>query len=213
MIDKGTKRGTGGWYQAGGRRFSCVRGFRGVAIQCRDALEADEPLAFRDADETNTLRVASYDRNLVDGRPHEGAARGDQHDFVVMDDLQRSNHFTVAIRRLQRDDALAPAALRRKVLHRRELAEAVLRGGENVTVADDDQGIDPLRVAEAYAPDARGFAAHGAHFVFVKANGLAAGREQHDFALSIGERDADQLVVGSEIDRDDAARARAGKCR
>ena len=41
----------------------------------------------------------------------------------------------VAIGGLQRDHALAAAAMRREILQRRELAVAVLRGGEHVALA------------------------------------------------------------------------------
>ena len=64
-------------------------------------------------------------------------------------DLQRADHATVAIGDLQRDHALAAAAVRREVLERRELAEAVFGGGENVALLGHDQRIDALLLARA----------------------------------------------------------------
>src|SRR5690606_3843705 len=93
-----------------GRRFAafavlCVVAFR------YDPLQTDEAIAFVEADQTHALRVAALDRNVADGRAHERTARADQHDLVVLLDLHRADHASVALGRLQGDDALAAAAM------------------------------------------------------------------------------------------------------
>jgi hypothetical protein len=82
-----------------------------------------------------------------------------------------------------------------KVLERRELAVAVFRSGQDISLVGHDQRIDALIVARAHAAHAGGLAAHRPHLVLDEADRLAAGREQQDVARAVGDRDADQLVA------------------
>ena len=63
-----------------------------------------------------------------------------------------------------------------------------------------DQRDELLAVAEAHAAHAGGVAAHRPHVLLVEADRLAAAGEQHDLALAVGERDADQAVVVAQVD-------------
>ena len=96
--------------------------------------------------------------------------------------LQRRDHLAVALGGLQRDDALPAATVLREVFERRELAVTVGRGREHQPVAHDDERDEFLAGGELDAAHAGGFAAHGAHFFFVEADGLATARRENDFA-------------------------------
>ena len=169
-------------------------------VQALDALDADQALALPETDQAHALGVAPLHRDLVHRGAHQRAARADQHDFLARHDLQRRHGVTVAIRGLQRDHALAAAAVRGKLRERRQLAVAVGGGGEHRTFADHDQRDQLLSGAEADAAHAGRLAPHVAHLVLVEADRLAAARYQHDLAVAVGERHAHQLVVVVQVD-------------
>ena len=134
-----------------------------------------------------------------------------EHDFVVGAHLHGAHHVPVAVGDLQRDHALPAAPVLGEIIERRQLAEAVLRGRENVALFRDDQCIDPLIVGQAHAPHARGFAPHRPHLLFGEADRFPGGGEQQYVLRAVGDVDAHQLVTLIERDGDDAAGARPRK--
>ncbi len=88
------------------------------------------------------------------GGPHQRADRTDQHHFVVGIDLDSADHAAVALGGLDRNHALAAAALHRELRRGGALAETVLGGGQHVAVAHDQQGHDlvPIAPGEYRAP-------------------------------------------------------------
>src|SRR6186713_2303631 len=186
---------------------------RAVHDQALDALDAGQPLALVQPDEAYALRISTHDGDLRHRGAHQRASRTDEHELMLGIHLQRRDHLAVALGSLQRDDALAAAAMRREVLERRELAVAIGRGREDEPIADDDQRNQFLAFRELDAADAGRLAAHGPHLFLVEADRLATARRKNDFSFAIGERDTDQAVTLIQPNGDDAAGARARKRR
>src|SRR5262249_30763580 len=126
-----------------------------------DALQTDQPIPFVEADQAHALGIATLDRDFADRRAHQRAAGADQHDLVLRVHQQRADHLAVALADLQRDHALAAAAVDREILDQRALAVAVLRSREHhALLVDDHQRDDFLAHGQADAADARSGAAH-----------------------------------------------------
>src|SRR5690606_17145415 len=158
--------------------------------------------------ETYALRVAAHRRDVADGRAHERARRRDQHELVFRRDLQRTDETAVALRRLDRDDALPAAALQRELLDRRQLAVAVLGGDRDRAARQNAERDDLVALTRELEPaDARGIAAHRPDVVLREADGLTGAREQHDVLRSVRDAGVDEPVVGTNVERDDAGRA------
>src|SRR6185436_6421051 len=104
-----------------------------------DALDTGQALAITQPDEAYTLGIAADDGDLAHRRAHQRAGRTDEHELMLGIHLQRGDHLAVALGGLQRDDALATAAVLREILERRELAVAIGRGREDEPVAYDDE--------------------------------------------------------------------------
>ena len=79
-----------------------------------DALEPGELIPLLEADEAHALGIAADHRDVLDRRAHQGAVLAHEHDLIVETHLQRSDHAAVAVGDLQRDHALAAAAVRRE---------------------------------------------------------------------------------------------------
>ena len=100
--------------------------------------------------------------------------------------------------------------------HRRALAVAVLGGGEHalrLVVLRHQHGDDALTVFEVHAAHAARIAPHRAHVRLAEAHRLAGVGEQHDVALAVGDRHADEVVTIVEARGDDADAARVGEGR
>src|SRR5215469_14755942 len=67
-----------------------------LSVEALDALDADQPLAFPEADEAHALGVAALHRDPIDGGAHQGAGGADQHDLLSRHDLQRRHGEAVA---------------------------------------------------------------------------------------------------------------------
>src|SRR5690606_18333693 len=119
------------------RAMSAASGF--VVVDRFDPREPAEALARLEANQSDSLGVAADDGNIGDRRAHQRAVRADQHDFVVLHDLQCTDRLAVALRRLYGDNALAAAALHGELAHLRALAEAVLGGGEQLALPHDSE--------------------------------------------------------------------------
>src|SRR5689334_4200488 len=111
------------WVAVDNSRVGSARS--GLFPEAFDAFDARQPLPLTQADEANALRITSNDGDFADGRTHQRARGTDQHELVVGIDLQRRHHLAVAVSSLQRDDALATAAMLREVFERRQLAVAI----------------------------------------------------------------------------------------
>src|ERR1022692_3095225 len=193
-----------------------LAGFVGSPVlddQTVDTFEACQLIALLEADQAHALRVAPHDRNILDRSAHQSASLAHEHDLIIEAHLQRTDHASVAVRHLQSNDALAAAAVSRKVFERREFAVAVFGSGQDKALVGHDERIDALIVAEANAAHPGGLAAHRAHFVLDESNRLSACRKQQNIATAVGDRGTDQLVALVERDRYDAIGARAGKQR
>src|SRR6202020_2192890 len=101
-----------------------------------------------------------------------------------------------------------PASVLGEILERGQLAEAVLRCGENEAVLRDDQCIDPLLVAQLHAAYAGRLSAHRPHFFLDEPYRLAARREQQNVLGTVGDGNAHQLIARIERHGNDAAGAR-----
>ena len=91
-----------------------------------DALEAGELLALVERDQGHALGGAALLADLRHRGADQHAAGGDQHHLVVVVDQHRADQRAVALGSLDRDHALAAAAVARVLGDRRALAEAVL---------------------------------------------------------------------------------------
>src|SRR5205085_7481853 len=136
------------------------------------------------------------------------AAGRDQHHLVVVVDQHGAHHLAVSLRDLDRDHALAAAAMARIVAERRALAEAVLGGGEHALrlVVRREHAHHALAFAQAHAAHAGRLAAHGTHVGLLEAYRLALGGEEHDVVFAVGERRAHEVVAFAQAHGDDAAR-------
>src|SRR5690606_12726320 len=97
------------------------------AVLSDDALEPDETIAFVEANQAHALCVAPLYGNLTHGGAYESAARADQHDLIVLLDLQRPDHAAIALGRLQRDGALSPVSMHGQAFGRQQHSVTVLR--------------------------------------------------------------------------------------
>src|SRR5258706_10699141 len=165
-----------------------------------DARDADEAIVLVEANQPDALGVASHRGNVRERRAHERAGRRYQHQLVFGRDLQRAHDAAVALRRLNTDDALTPAALHRVLLERRELAVAVRGGRHDRPRADDDERDELVsRTGQLQPAHARGVATHRSHVAFGETDGLARAGEQHDFLLAVRDPGADQSVVVAQL--------------
>ena len=117
-----------------------------IRRQAVDALQPGELIALFQPDQAHALGIAPDHRNVLHRRAHQHAVLAHEHDLIVHAHLQRADHEAVAVGDLQRDDALAAAAMLGKILQRRQLAEAVLRCGEDEALLRYDQRIDALLI-------------------------------------------------------------------
>jgi hypothetical protein len=85
----------------------------GLVVGLGDGLDADHLLALVEADDAYALGVAARLAHLADARADDLAAVGDHHELVVLDDEVEVDDVAVALAGVDRDDALAAAALRR----------------------------------------------------------------------------------------------------
>src|SRR5271154_5195954 len=137
-----------------------VGGCRVGGIRALDALEAGELISLFEPDQAHALSIASNDGDVLYRRAHQHAVLTHQHNLIVQAYLQRADHDAVAVRNLQRDDALTATAVLREILDRRQLAETILRCRQNESLLADDQRVDPLIGAQFHAAHARRLAAH-----------------------------------------------------
>src|SRR5690606_38134985 len=106
-----------------------------------DALQADQAIAFIDANQAHALGVTTLHRDFADLRAHQGAARADQHALVFRLHQQSANHPTISLADLQCDHALTAPTMDREVLDRGPLAVAILGRGEHhaLLIHDDER--------------------------------------------------------------------------
>src|SRR5882724_7523126 len=108
-------------------------------------LHARELGAFVEVDQAHPLRRATHLADLLHARPYQDAARGDQHDLVLVAHQHRSDDLAVPLGRLDRDHPLRAAAVAGVFGDRRALAEAVLgRGQHRLGLGVGDQHRDDL---------------------------------------------------------------------
>src|SRR5712691_5748045 len=87
-----------------------------------DALDAGELLAGVERNQRHTLRRAPHLPELRDTGTDQHAAGGDQHHLVMLLDEHGADHRAIALGGLDRDHALAAAAVARIFSDRRALA-------------------------------------------------------------------------------------------
>src|SRR2546423_509240 len=80
-----------------------------------DALDAGELGAFVEVDQAHALRRTPHLADLLHARAYEHAARGDEHDLVLVAHEHRADDLAVALGRLDRDHPLRAAAVTRVV--------------------------------------------------------------------------------------------------
>src|SRR5437870_9490220 len=143
------------------RRFAVAAVAVAIAIAevaLLDALDAGELLAGVERDQRHALRRAAHLAQLRDAGADQHAAGRDQHHFVVVVDQHGADHGAVALRGLDRDHALAAAAVARVFADRRALAEAVFGGGEYAFgfIVGGEHAYHALTLAQAHAAHAGG---------------------------------------------------------
>src|SRR6056297_3878532 len=173
-----------------------------------DAFQTHEGFVVTQADQAHALRVAAEDGDVGHRRAHQGTGVADEHDLVVVGDLQRAHHASVALGRLDGDEPLAAAALHGELVRLAALAVAVFRRREDEPLREDDERDHLVVVGQADAAHTGRTAAHRSHVGLAEADGLAAAREQHDVAVAVGEGHVHQVVALAQIDGDDAVRPR-----
>src|SRR3990167_761058 len=89
------------------------------------ALQTGEVLTLFESDQSDALGVAPDDGDLLDARAYKSSAAGDQHGLILVAHHARAHDRTIALADLNRDDALAAAAMFRVILERRTFAVAV----------------------------------------------------------------------------------------
>src|SRR5947209_94500 len=122
-----------------------------------DALHSGELGAFVQVDQAHPLSRAAHLADLLDERAYQNAARGDQHDLVLVAHQHRAYDFAVALGRLDPDHPLSAAAVAGVFRDRGALAEAVLRRREHrLALAVRDQHRDyPPALADLHSAHAR----------------------------------------------------------
>src|SRR6266496_3767108 len=78
-----------------------------VLFLLRDALDARELGAFVKVDKPHALSRAPHLADLLHARAYEDAARGDEHDLVLVAHQHRADDFAIACGRLDRDHPLS----------------------------------------------------------------------------------------------------------
>src|SRR6266568_3279979 len=152
-----------------------------VLFLLRDALHARELGAFVEIDQAHALSRAPHLADLLHAHAYEHAARGDEHDLVLVADQHRADDLAVPLGRLDRDHPLTPPAVARVVGDRGALAETLLGGRQNrLAHAVRDQHRDhPLAFADLHSAHAARLAAHRPHVLFLEAHRLAGVGEEH----------------------------------
>src|SRR5690606_3054262 len=118
--------------------------------------------------QAHALRVASVHGDIGNGGTNQRAGIRNQHDFIVVGDKLGANHSAVTFVRLNGNHALAATSLQRIFVRRRALAIAVLGGGKNVPVADDDEVGHAFAFRKTNAAHTGSGATHRAHVFFVE---------------------------------------------
>src|SRR5467141_3456738 len=196
-------------------RVACLLPIYLVLFLLGDALDAGELGAFVQVDEAHALSRAAHLANLLDAHAYEHAARGDEHDLVLVAHQHGADELAVAFARLDPDHPLRAAAVARVIGDRRALAETVLGGSQHrLLFAVRDQHRDhALAFGDLHSAHAARLPSHRPHVVFLEAHRLAAVGDQHHVVLALGDRGADQVVAVVELDRDDPFLARIGELR
>ncbi len=88
-------------------------------------------LAVAETDQVHALGVAPDNGNFLHARANERAAAGDEHRLVLGRDDAGTHDHAVTRAHLDRDHALATAAVFRVLRERRTFAVAVARGGQH----------------------------------------------------------------------------------
>src|SRR5262245_1195919 len=168
-----------------------------VDVALLDALEAGELLALVERDQRDALRRAAGLADLRHRGADEHAPGRYQHHLVILLDQHRADHGAVPLGGLDRDHALAAAAVARVLGDRRAFAVAFLGRREHRArfVLRREHAHHPAAFGEAHAAHAGGLAAHRAHLAFLEAHALAVGGEEHHVVLAVGEGGADEVVA------------------
>src|SRR5207245_5689933 len=169
--------------RAGGRRRRLRGGFAVAAVAVAlelallDPLQAGELLAVAKGDQRDALRGTALLADLRHAGADQNTAGRDQHHLVVVVDQHRADHPAIALGSLDRDHALAAAAVARIFADRRALAESVLGRGQHGFrfIVRREHAHHPLALAEAHAAHAGRLAAHRPHVALLEAYRLAIG--------------------------------------
>src|SRR5205814_1630758 len=128
-----------------------------------------------------------------------------QHHLVTIANDAGSDQPTLALHELRRLDAEAATALARIVRELRALAVAVLGDDEQVALvgADDVHRDHLVALAQTHALDTAGVATHRARLLLDEADRLAHARHHQDVVVPGRVLNGDELVVVTQLDRDD----------
>lgn len=87
-------------------------------------------------------RISTYDAHFAHTRPYQSSGIGDEHDlFVLLGDLNRSDHLAVAFIHLDRDDTLSTATTSRVFRQRGAFPITIGRGRQyGAVITRDDEG-------------------------------------------------------------------------
>src|SRR6266513_1551042 len=146
-----------------------------------DALDARERSALVQVDEPHALSRAAHLADLLHAHAYQHAARGDEHDLVLVAHQHRADDLAVSFAHLDRDHPLRTAAVARVIGDRGALTEAVLgRGQHRQRLAVRDQHRDhALAFADLHSAHSARLPAHRAHVLLLEADRLAGIGEEH----------------------------------
>src|SRR5690349_20356396 len=183
---------------------------RVLSFDCfRESCDAYDSIPFAiEVENTNTLGIPADFADVVYFATKHFSLRGDQHDFVAVSYLQKSDGRSVSFSRLDADNALAAATLNTIFTHGRPFTVAAFRDGQdrgggiwgNGFHADD---FVPLFKRDPFHTVCR--PSHRPHFFLFKPNGNALSGPQKNFPLPIGQLYADQSIAALKSQGNDAA--------
>ena len=160
-----------------------------------------------DVDEAHALCRATDAADVLRRHPQDLALLRDQHQRIVVADLDDADDLAIPIAGLNVDDADAAARLHAILVEVGALAVSLLGDGQDgAGRAEHLHGDDGILVAQRYAADAVGAAARRPHVAFREPDCHAVARGDEDLAVPVGDLGGDDRIAFLDTHGDDAAR-------
>ena len=112
-----------------------------VHFRLGNPLQADHLFPFHGPDQANPTGISTYDAHFADASPYQSSGIGDEHDLVLLGDLNSPDHLAVAFIHLDRDDTLSTATTSRVFRQRGAFPITIGRGRQyGAVITRDDEG-------------------------------------------------------------------------